>query len=141
MTVALTLQFRPQTCCHQGCGIVFALTVDHDDTLRRTRESFFCPKGHSQSYMGESHADKIARLERERDAWRERKYQADREGEARTFAVERRRRATAGHLTRIKRRVAAGVCPCCNRSFSNLARHVAGQHPEFVAAAKGSDSE
>jgi hypothetical protein len=34
-------------------------------------------------------------------------------------------------MTRIKKRVAAGVCPCCNRSFKDLARHMAGQHPDY----------
>lgn len=28
--------------------------------------------------------------------------------------------------------VGAGVCPCCNRTFKNLARHMAGQHPGFT---------
>ena len=25
----------------------------------------------------------------------------------------------------------AGVCPCCNRSFSNLRRHIQAKHKEF----------
>ena len=28
-------------------------------------------------------------------------------------------------------RVKNGVCPCCNRHFANLERHIKGQHPEF----------
>ena len=28
-------------------------------------------------------------------------------------------------------RVKNGVCPCCNRHFKNLERHMTGQHPEF----------
>jgi Fe-S oxidoreductase len=31
---------------------------------------------------------------------------------------------------RIKTRVANGVCPHCNRTFQNLARHMASQHPD-----------
>lgn len=27
----------------------------------------------------------------------------------------------------------AGVCPCCSRSFENLQRHIASQHPTFGA--------
>lgn len=41
------------------------------------------------------------------------------------------RRAQKGQNTRLKNRIAAGVCPCCNRSFQNVARHMAGQHPDF----------
>lgn len=36
-----------------------------------------------------------------------------------------------GAHQRTKNRVAKGVCPCCNRSFTNLAKHMAGQHPDF----------
>ncbi|HYC31767.1 MAG TPA: hypothetical protein VEB59_05720, partial [Gemmatimonadales bacterium] len=38
-------------------------------------------------------------------------------------------RSTKGVVTKIKRRVAGGVCPCCNRTFSDLARHMSGKHP------------
>jgi hypothetical protein len=27
-----------------------------------------------------------------------------------------------------------GVCPCCKRTFENLARHMKGQHPTFAGA-------
>ena len=29
-------------------------------------------------------------------------------------------------------RVEHGVCPCCKRSFSALARHMATKHPEYA---------
>lgn len=32
------------------------------------------------------------------------------------------------------KRVDRGVCPCCNRSFQNLARHMATKHPKENAA-------
>jgi hypothetical protein len=57
--------------------------------------------------------------------------QKDREREAKEQA-ERRLSATRGVVTRIRNRVANGVCPCCNRTFADLHRHMASQHPEFV---------
>ena len=33
--------------------------------------------------------------------------------------------------TRIKNRIAHGVCPCCQRTFENLARHMANKHPDY----------
>ena len=36
-------------------------------------------------------------------------------------------------LTRERKRAAAGVCPCCNRSFVQLARHMKTKHPDFSA--------
>jgi len=35
---------------------------------------------------------------------------------------------------RLKKRIACGVCPCCKRTFTNLARHISGQHPEYGKA-------
>lgn len=31
-----------------------------------------------------------------------------------------------------RRLVKNGVCPCCNRSFVNLKRHVQNKHPEYL---------
>ena len=39
--------------------------------------------------------------------------------------------ATKGKLTKTKNRLANGVCPCCNRSFTNLKRHMESKHPEY----------
>lgn len=45
--------------------------------------------------------------------------------------AERRLSATKGVVTKLKQRAAGGMCPCCNRSFVGLARHMATKHPEF----------
>lgn len=45
---------------------------------------------------------------------------------------ERRRKAQKAATTRIKNRVKAGVCPCCTRTFQQLARHMKTKHPEYT---------
>lgn len=40
----------------------------------------------------------------------------------------------ANELKRVKTRVHNGVCPCCNRSFANLRRHMTTKHPEYQTA-------
>ena len=48
---------------------------------------------------------------------------------------ERSHAATRGHLTRAKKQVHRaehGVCPHCNRSFQNLARHMQTKHEREV---------
>lgn len=45
--------------------------------------------------------------------------------------LKRKCSAIKGVATRIKRRVSAGVCPCCNRTFQCLARHMATKHPDY----------
>ena len=49
------------------------------------------------------------------------------------LAEERSHSATKGHLTRAKKRHRAGLCPCCNRQFQDLVRHMASKHPEEAA--------
>lgn len=94
----------------------------------------FCPNGHEWHYReGESREDE---LRRERDLLKQRLSQKDDqivcERELRT-AAERSAAARKGQITRLKNRAAAGVCPCCNRSFENLRRHMSNRHPAFVA--------
>ena len=43
---------------------------------------------------------------------------------------------TRKELHSVKARVAHGVCPCCNRTFKQLARHMKTKHPDYVEAAK-----
>lgn len=94
---------------------------------------FFCPHGHEQFFtVGETEADK---LRRERDQLKQQAARLIEEAsDARREAdTERRRSAAArGQVTKLKKRAAAGVCPCCNRTFQDLARHMAGKHPEFM---------
>lgn len=45
--------------------------------------------------------------------------------------TENRRRAEKAAKTRLKNRAKAGVCPCCNRTFKQLAAHMKTQHPNW----------
>lgn len=97
--------------------------------------SFYCPYGHSGHYAeGETAEDK---LRRERDRLVQRLAQKDDEikhQRERAEGAERRLTAARGQVTRIKNRVSAGVCPCCNRTFENLARHMHSKHPDYSKA-------
>jgi len=42
------------------------------------------------------------------------------------------RRAEKAAKTRLKNRIHNGVCPCCNRTFQNLQKHMKKQHPDYV---------
>jgi hypothetical protein len=86
---------------------------------------------HQISYV-ESENDRLkAQLaaEQQRTAWATERA----ESQARALvSAEHRLRATRGVVTKIKRRVAHGVCPCCQRTFKDLARHMEGQHPDYA---------
>lgn len=118
------------------CGLPFCVPKRWDDERRSDHANFYCPNGHAQCYTGKT------ALERECDDLRTKlareTHRAEQADEARRRAVraaehtERRRRAAKGQLTKLTKRVAAGVCPCCTRTFTNLAEHMRRQHPSFV---------
>ncbi len=71
-------------------------------------------------------------MRRERDQARQQIARAeDAAAEARA-AMEKAERKTK----RLMRRVSAGVCPCCNRTFSDLARHMKTKHENVVSLKK-----
>ncbi len=128
--------FQVETCCN--CGVRFAMT---DAFYRKRLENlgpnnpFYCPNGHKQWYVGKTEADKLrdenAKL---KDTILKRDNRIDALHEQRQ-QVEHRLRATKGVVTKIKKRISHGVCPCCNRTFDNLARHMSSQHPTYAAEA------
>lgn len=133
MTV-LTIHLVGMTCFK--CGCVFGLTAEMRTTLQRTGETFHCPNGHGQVFA-ESTEQKLAKqLAAERVAHDQTRASRDAAREQRNL-MERRVAATRGVITRIKNRVGNGVCPCCNRSFENLHRHMQTKHPEW----KSGDAE
>lgn len=113
------------------CGTLFALPDQVNDELVRTGRNFFCPNGHQQHYSESTEAklkterDRVARLNARLDQER-----------AERAAAERRASAARGQITKIKKRVANGVCPCCNRTFKDLGRHMSSQHPDYVQTSK-----
>lgn len=128
-TIEYTVELDTLTCA--GCGTPFAVASDLLKKFRRTHETFYCPLGHNNYFPQASEEEKLKKqLQLAEDEARRLRARVSFEHDQRE-AAERSLRATKGVLTRTKRRVANGVCPCCNRSFANLQRHMAGQHPEY----------
>lgn len=122
-------QLVTETCCN--CGVMFAMPEALQERALRQRGpggcQFYCPNGHPQHYTGKTDLEKA----NERLQWeRERAARLSAELDQTTASL----RAQRGVTTKLKRRIAGGVCPCCKRSFKNLHRHMAGQHPEFAEA-------
>jgi hypothetical protein len=116
-----------ETCCE--CGTVFAMERTLNKNCHRIgkKQMFYCPNGHGQYYTQSTEA-KIKELQEqlERAQNNSRWWKGEAEAKARSLA------ATKGVLTKTKKRIQNGVCPCCNRSFENLARHMHNQHPEYA---------
>lgn len=121
-----------QVCCHSTCGIAFAVPSTWDDQKRKDHSRFYCPNGHTQTYVAQSEEEKL-RQERDRLAQRiaERDDEVRRQREMR-LSTERQLSAQRGVVTRIKNRVGHGVCPCCSRTFQDLQRHMKTKHSDYA---------
>jgi hypothetical protein len=106
-----------------ACHISFAIPRDMLTARQADGRDFWCPNGCKIHYFETENAKLKAKLEREQ-RWRK-----DAETSAR--AAYDQAQAAEGHVTRIKRRVGNGVCPCCNRHFANVERHMNSQHPGY----------
>jgi hypothetical protein len=108
---------------------VFGLSDEQYEVLLESHGSFYCPNGHPQHFTGESDAEKFRKLSARLQA------RCDQQ-DAEIQDTVRRLRSTRGVVTRIKNRVGKGVCPCCNRYFANLHRHMESKHPAYTSEAR-----
>jgi DNA repair exonuclease SbcCD ATPase subunit len=114
-----------------ACGVLFAFPITLQKKRKEDRKSFYCPNGHSMVYReGET-----ARLKRE--LAKEARLREIAESNARHEAMRRgwaenSLRTTKGVVTKLRKRAADGACPCCNRYFPNMHRHMTTQHPDYA---------
>jgi predicted RNA-binding Zn-ribbon protein involved in translation (DUF1610 family) len=111
------------------CGVLHGITTDFETRRRDDGANVYCPNGHVWVYRGGIRE----RLQAERD-------QAQRERDEATIALlaERRQRQRAENdlldkvqaEQRMAKRLHAGVCPQCGRTFAQLRRHMAAKHPQ-----------
>ena len=107
------------------CGVIFGIPSDLEKRRRADRRAFYCPNGHALYFQGKTDAQKL------RDAEARETHLADQ-----LRAAVRDAEAARVQLLRDRARFANGVCPCCQRSFENVRRHMLAKHPEQVEAAK-----
>lgn len=108
----------------------FNVTAAFNAACRRDGRSFYCPAGHRQSYQ-DSENDNVRR---ERDRLKQENARLEdciRSQTSSTEFYKRQSAAMKGVATKMKNRIKVGVCPCCNRTFQDLARHMASQHKDF----------
>lgn len=118
----LTIKLVEICCCK--CGMTFAMPSDVNQQYIDNGNSFYCPRGHQQHYLGESVKEKLARqLAQTKDAlnFQRRK----------STQLAHQVRAQKAAKTKLKNRIKHGVCPCCKRTFQNIAKHIATKHPGY----------
>jgi hypothetical protein len=113
------------------CGGHIALSENLERALRGNHRTFYCPIGHAQCFPALSEAERLrkelhaAELEKTRLANQARNAQVACNKAATELAAARR------EAVRLKSRAVAGVCPCCTRTFTQLARHMKAKHPDY----------
>lgn len=114
------------------CGIHIFFPPHQEKRLRESHAVFYCLSGHGQSYSGKSDVEVLREKLAAETVKRERavKEKEWAEQEAR-YAVEAQEKA-AKKAKRLERRLKHGVCPCCKRTFKQLAAHIASKHPGFA---------
>lgn len=122
LTYTKTVTMITEVCCN--CGVLFGIPSDFRDDVRRTKQTFYCPNGHGQSYTKSTYEIEIEKLKRDKEQL---------EGSlsnvvAGKIQLEKQLKKSNRELKRVKN----GVCPCCNRSFQNLHNHIKNQHPEYT---------
>jgi hypothetical protein len=111
--------------------MAFGMDREFYNARRRDHASFSCPAGHAQHYTAKSESERLKdELENMRGTakWYEDAYarqQVERQRLQRVVSAKK------GTITKLKKRAANGVCPCCTRTFANVARHMATKHPGF----------
>ena len=128
-TIELGTQLVAMECIN--CGITFAFPASYNARLRETHANFYCPNGHAQAYLGKTEAEKL-RDELKREQERITRLQSSVEfWKGREQTKERSLRAHKGIVTKLRKRIAHGVCPCCHRKFKDLRDHMRTEHPEW----------
>lgn len=118
-----TITMVTEICCN--CGIAFGMPSDLQEQLQnKPEQSFYCPNGHGQHYRW----SKEARARQEA----ERKLQQKENELANLTASKIQLENELQKVQKKMKRVHNGVCPCCNRSFVNLQRHMKTKHPEVI---------
>lgn len=121
------------------CGMPHAVPAELRDKQKRDhangkrQTAICCPLGHRYVISGESKCDQLEAELKRRETITQRERQRHDQTRAELRQTQRSLIAQKGVTTRLKNRAKNGVCPCCNRHFKNLARHMASQHPEFAA--------
>ena len=109
------------------CGVWHAIPQAMFDTCYEEGGFWHCPNGHSRGYSEGSLRSQLEK-EKKRREWAEHNAQKMRQ---KAEQAESRRAAQKAATTRLQKRIKAGTCPCCKRTFRQLNIHMKKMHPDY----------
>lgn len=107
------------------CGIPFMFPNYQKKRLVASQELFYCPNGHPQHYCGKTEAQK---LKDELELQKQQHQRAQQQLSDTLLDTMNERNKLKQQVKRIHK----GVCPCCNRTFVNVQRHMETKHPDVL---------
>lgn len=130
----ITHTFHVVSC--YSCGNPFGITESlYRRAVTDATGCVYCPACSKGTIWRESEAEKRIKDLEKKLAWEAAEVTRQKEAREREKiakeAAEASLRSTKGVVTKLKTRANHGVCPCCNRTFKQLASHMAIKHPNF----------
>lgn len=123
MNITIEEEFRKLQCSE--CAVTYYYPEKWCTNAANKHKGWQCPNGHGQVFKD----SQLDRTRRERDLLKQQTARLEDEAREARARADKAEKATK----RLKKRSSAGTCPCCNRTFGNMAEHMKHQHPEFVA--------
>lgn len=115
-----------------NCGVWHTVPLYVYIMEQRKGGFHYCPNGHTWGWLTGTEKKERDAIRQERDRLKQQTTRLEEE------ATQERRRADVAEkrVIQLRRRAAAGVCPCCNRTFVNVQRHMATKHKNVVPLAQ-----
>ena len=111
------------------CGVTFAVPKALYDWCRKDpSKEFYCPNGHSMVFRKSILQQEIEKLKKENEEAERARYSLHNQLSQKEQEVKKLQTS----IKRRNKRIAAGVCPCCNRTVNQLAEHIKTMHPEIA---------
>ena len=120
----ITVAFEILVC--DCCQIKFGAPSGFDAARRKDHKTFYCPNGCERYYPQDNVEEALRKKLHAATLEKERAERLTREA----WAAEQR---ATDEAKRLQARAKAGVCPCCNRTFKQLAAHMKNKHPDAKA--------
>lgn len=121
------------------CGVLFAIPKEMKEQRIKDQATFYCPSGHNNVYPKNDALGILKRqLAQAQTAIERKDAEINHQREMREAANqaakhhEARAKGYKGALRKVEKRIRAGVCPCCKRTFQNLLQHMHTQHPAEI---------
>lgn len=113
-----------------GCSIHYAMDQALYSRCLTYGDTFYCPNGHPRVFID----PEVSKLKKENQSLKNRALWAEQDSHRHyeeLAAVKKEKAVIKGQLTKTRKRIANGVCPCCRRTFQNVSSHMTSKHPDF----------